>query len=185
MIFFYLEMKPFTFSAIVLGLVTMVQHADAEVSILEPPIIHHDLITIRPRIESKNGGSLKSACSENQLWLITATTALNNQYKSDGDCKIDLKAAKNSVQNCPITKKNFAGKGSGPCGRAEVRVKSEADGTKRISVTVVYEFSGTDNGKVDYCLPFDLNSVSSTKGGMAKRWDVGRSSKTYEFTCPK
>lgn len=178
-------MKLFTLSAVVLGLVFMTQHANAEIYAFTPPISHRDLITISPRIESKTGGSLKSACSDNQLRLVTATTALINQHKSDGVCDIDLGLAKTKGQNCPITKKNFAGKGSDPCGRAEVRAKFEADGTKRISVTIVYEFSGTDSGKVNYCLPFDSNSVQSTKGETTKTWVVEKSYKTYEFACPK
>ncbi|KAH7052815.1 hypothetical protein BKA57DRAFT_280466 [Linnemannia elongata] len=179
-------MKLFTLSAVVLGLVTMTQHAIAEVFVFTPPISHPDYITISPRLESKSlSDSLKSACSTNQLKLVTATTALNNQYKSEVACDIDLNKAKTTGQNCPITRKSFAGKGSAPCGRAEVRAKFEANGTKRISVTVVYEFSGIDKGRVDYCLPFDPNSVPSTKGGMTKRWNVEGTYKTYEFNCPK
>ncbi|KAF9538588.1 hypothetical protein EC957_006427 [Mortierella hygrophila] len=179
-------MKPFFLSAVVLGLATMTQHTNAEVFVFTPPISHTDYITISPRIESKSlSDSLKKACSTNQLKLVTATTALNNQYKSDVACDIDLNKAKTTGQNCPITRRSFAGKGSAPCGRAEIRAKFETDGTKRIFVTVVYAFSGIDKGKVDYCLPFDPSSVPSTEGGMTKRWNVEKSSKTFEFICPK
>ncbi|KAG9066867.1 hypothetical protein KI688_012779 [Linnemannia hyalina] len=180
-------MKPFILSAIVLGLATMTQHASAEVFVFTPPISPTDYITISPRIESKSlSDSLKKACSTNQLKLVTATTVLSNQYKvSDVACDIDLNKAKTTGQNCPITRKSFAGKSSFPCGRAEVRAKFETDGTKRIFVTVVYAFSGIDKGKVDYCLPFDPSSVPSTEGGMTKRWSVEKSSMTFEFTCPK
>ncbi|KAF9153448.1 hypothetical protein BG015_003376 [Linnemannia schmuckeri] len=176
-------MKLFTLSAVVLSLAAMSQHTNAEVFVFTPPISHPGYISINPRIESKSiSDSLKTACATNKLKLVTVTTALDNRFKSEVSCDIDLSKAKATGQNCPITRKGFTDMGAAPCGRTEVRATFGTDGTKRISVTVVYAFSGTD--RVSSCLPFDPSSVSS-KGGMAKRWNVDQTSKTYEFTCPK
>ncbi|KAG0274883.1 hypothetical protein BGZ97_010425, partial [Linnemannia gamsii] len=76
-------MKLFTLSAVILGLVTLTQHANAEVFVFTPPIEHPDLISISPRIESQIADeSLKIACKKDKLQLVTDISALNNHYKS-------------------------------------------------------------------------------------------------------
>ncbi|KAG0274227.1 hypothetical protein BGZ96_004425 [Linnemannia gamsii] len=181
-------MKLFTLSAVILGLVALTQDTNAERELFAfTPPIEHDGISIQPRIEPQDAGkSLKDACSAGRLQLVTYTTAMNNLYKSQATCSIDLAKAKATGQNCAITKKHFvSGKGDALCGRAEVRVNTTPNGAKRITVKVVYDFTGLDKpAKVTNCLAFDPNSVPS-ESGMAKRWATGQHSKLYEYTCPK
>ncbi|KAF8948679.1 hypothetical protein BGZ47_003325 [Haplosporangium gracile] len=116
----------------------MSQHIKAEVFVFTPPISHPGYISINPRIESKCiSESLKAACATNKLKLVTVTTALDNRFKPEIACDIDLSKAETTGQNCPITRKTFAAMGAAPCGHAEVGAAFDTDGTKRISVTVV------------------------------------------------